>query len=185
MCPACTEKNNENRRRNREYRARIGFCTVCGQNKAEPHRKMCYECLGKEQDRYQATGKTQQAKENDRLRKQESSKKRLLESMCPRCGKHKSVNGGLCGRCRAYGKRYRDNNRQDIARSERPDYGICYICGKKEVLDGKKVCADCYETRLKTLPAMWENMNNEYFKQLNYSRIMMIRERSKAKSGST
>ena len=29
-------------------------------------------------------------------------------ALCPRCGKHQSQNGGLCQRCRAYLKNYRD-----------------------------------------------------------------------------
>lgn len=38
-------------------------------------------------------------------------------------------------------------------------------------MKGKKVCDKCYETRLSTLPAMWENANNDYFRQLNYARL--------------
>ena len=43
-----------------------------------------------------------------------------------------------------------DRRRQDILRSERPDYGKCYICGKP-VMDGKGVCPECYQKRLESI----------------------------------
>lgn len=61
-------------------------------------------------------------------------------------------------------------------------YGICYICGKNPTMKGKKVCDKCYETRLSTLPAMWENANNDYFRQLNYARFCMIKNQRKEKT---
>lgn len=121
-------------------------------------------------------------KEKDRLRKRQLKQTRIENGLCPRCGKHQSQNGGLCQRCRAYLKNYRDKNRCDLSRSERPDYGICYICGKNSTMKGKKVCDKCYETRLSTLPAMWENANNDYFRQLNYARFCMIKNQRKEKT---
>ena len=38
-----------------------------------------------------------------------------------------------------------------IPRSERVSYGLCYICGKNELVKGKKVCASCYEVRYKSI----------------------------------
>ena len=127
-------------------------------------------------------GKTDEQKEKDRLRKRQLKQTRIENGLCPRCGKHQSQNGGLCQRCRAYLKNYRDKNRCDLSRSERPDYGICYICGKNPTMKGKKVCDKCYETRLSTLPAMWENANNDYFRQLNYARFCMIKNQRKEKT---
>lgn len=173
-CPECMERFKENRKANRQYLIKIGMCSVCGKNESEPNKKMCYECLGKESDRYAENGKSETAKENDRERKRILSAERTENDLCSRCGKPKhGSRTKLCGRCKAYLKKYRNNHRGDIARSERPDYGICYICGKKPVMNGKKVCSECYKVRLKTVPAMLENMNNEYFKQLNYAHYYM------------
>lgn len=183
MCPICAKKNSENRKNNREYRRKIGVCTRCGKNKAEPHKKLCLECLGADQDRYAEKKATDEQREKDRLKKRELAEERRAKGLCTRCGKHTTESGGICSRCKAYLKRYRDNHRQDIMRSERADYGICYICGKAKVMKDKKVCPDCYETRLKTLPAMWANPNNEYFKQLNYARYCMVKNRRKQNKG--
>ena len=183
MCPDCAARQSELRKQNREYRKKIGICTHCGKNPAEPNKKLCYECLGQFQDDYAAKGRTDEQREKDRLRKKQLKEERIEKGMCPKCGKYKSVNGGLCQRCKAYLKKYRDKKRCDLSRSERPDYGICYICGKNPIMK-KKVCEACYETRLKTLPAMWENMNNDYFRQLNYARYCMVKQRKEKTSGS-
>lgn len=185
MCPVCAEKSSQNRKNNRDYRRKIGVCTRCGKNKAEPYKKLCLECLGADQDRYAEKKTTDEQRERDKLRKRKLSEERREKGLCTRCGKRSAKNGGICNVCKAYLKRYRDKNRQDIMRSERTDFGICYICGKRPVEKDKKVCAECYETRLKTLPSMWENMNNEYFRQLNYARFCMIKKQRKEKvSGS-
>lgn len=175
MCPSCAKRNSENKKQYREYRIITGICTRCGKNKAEPHMKMCYECLGADRDRYEKKQPTEEQREKDKLKKRELAQYRRENGMCTRCGKYPSENGGICQRCKAYLSRYRDKQRQDLSRSERADYGICYICGKKPVEEGKKVCQECYETRLKTLPSMWANMNNEYFRQLNYARFCMMK----------
>ena len=173
-CPECMERFKQNRKSNRQYRIKIGMCSVCGKNEAEPNKKMCYECLGKESDKYAEKGKSETAKEKDRERKRILSAERTENGLCSRCGKPKSgSHTKLCGRCKGYLRIYRNNHRGDIARSERPDYGICYICGNHQIMNGKRVCKECYEARLRTIPSMLENINNEYFKQLNYAHYHM------------
>ena len=168
MCPSCRVRKNEDRRDNKAYLKRIGICVRCGKNKAEPHKVLCHECAGIEADVYFQNGvKTKKQKENNKNRKRLLAQQRLESGMCPRCGKYPVLDGGMCKKCRAYGKRYRDSHRDGLMRSEWRSYGICYICGKQAVIPGKGVCRNCYETRLKTIPAMLENQNSEYFRQLN------------------
>lgn len=174
-CPACTERGNANRKENRQYRKRIGICVRCGKHEAEPHKTLCYECIGKEQDSYNASQRTDRQREYDRNKKRTLTAKRKAAGLCPKCGKQKSDSGKICENCKAYLARYRERNRKDIIRSERVSYGICYICGKHPTMKNRGVCDICYRNRVKTLPAMWSNMNNEYFRQLNYARICMAR----------
>lgn len=63
MCPECAARNSELRKQNRKYHERIGICTHCGKNPAEPNKKLCYECLGQFQDSYSEKGKTDEQKE--------------------------------------------------------------------------------------------------------------------------
>lgn len=174
MCPECAKKNSEQRKENRVYWKRIGRCTKCGKNPPEPNRLMCYECLGAESDRYLLKEKKAEDKEKEKIHKREKAAQNRENGLCYRCGKQKVIGGGLCKKCKAYQKRYRDKNRCDIERSDRVSYGLCYICGSNELMDGKRICPKCYETRLKTLPSMWENANNEYFRQLETARRMAI-----------
>ena len=85
---------------------------------------------------------------------------------CYKCGKRKAE--GLCGICKAKSKAYKDKKRADISRSERPNYGLCYTCGKQELYDGHKVCKNCYDIRMKCMEAAWAKPSNEYFKELNH-----------------
>lgn len=163
MCPDCAARCYALRKQNKEYRAKIGMCVNCGKSKAEPHKKLCYECLCKSQDSDKKRDRSDYLKHYSKIRRQS----RIESGMCPTCGKHKTQDGKLCEWCKSYLKRYRDKNRCDLSRSERPNYGICYICGKNPIMKDKKVCESCYEVRLKTLPAMFSNVNNENFKTLN------------------
>ena len=178
MCPECAKKHSQRRKENREYWRRIGFCTKCGKNAAEPEKLMCYECLGAINDRYYAQKeKSVTNREKDKIRKRNKALQNKENGLCYKCGKRVVRDGGLCQYCKAYLKRYRDKNRQSIERSERVSYGICYICGKNKLIENKKVCATCYETRLKTMPAMWDNANNEYFRELETQRRLLIASR--------
>lgn len=135
---------------------------------AEPNKVLCYECAGADSDSYfQNGGQTEKQKENDRARKRILAQSRLESGTCPKCGKQPAMNGGECKKCRAYAKKYRESHREGLSRFERRSYGLCYICGKHPVIAGKGVCQYCYEARLKTIPAMLENQDSEYFRQLN------------------
>lgn len=160
-----TDGRNKIRRENNAYKKKIGICPRCG-NKSEPNKTLCYECIGKEQDRYYEKERNDDIRAKDREKKKMLKGQRLSCGLCPKCGKEQTIDNGLGKKCRAYLYKYRERNRHDINRSERVSYGYCYICGE-QAIDGRGVCQKCYEKRLETLPSMWENMNNEYFKKLN------------------
>lgn len=177
MCPECKEINKSQRKEVYAYRKRIGICVRCGKNKAEPNRCMCYECLDNDRLRYSMVAKDRR-RQGDKNYKRHITMIRLQSGTCPRCGKHESINGGLCKNCRAYLRNYRDMSRQEIPRTERVSYGLCYICGNK-VMDGKGVCEECYKTRLSSVTIMNSYpKDNEYFKRLNTYRIQEIRHLS-------
>ena len=166
-CQACRDRQNEARRNNRAYLKRIGICVSCGRNKAEPNRVLCYECAGAKADAYMRRGRTDEQRENARNYKKIMAKKYLEDGKCPQCGKYPAVNGGSCKNCRARMKRYKDSHREDISRSERRSYGLCYLCGKN-VIPEKGVCQSCYDVLLtRSIPAMQASQHSEYFRKLN------------------
>lgn len=159
-CQPCRERRNELRRAAKRYKKMIGQCVRCS-NDAEPNKTLCLECLGRENDKYHASGKK---KSTDA--KMRTYYERKESGICTRCGENPKKKGLLCGRC--YGK-YRSKQiakQSDILRHERPDYGLCYICGEPKMTD-RNVCERCYEVRTRTIPVMLAAANNEYFRQLN------------------
>lgn len=152
----------------RQFLLSIGICPICRKNPIEPNKHACYECLGKERDRYRKSREngTYKKQKADTERKRILYEKRREQGLCYRCGKRKAE--GLCGICKAKAKAYKDKKRADISRSERPNYGLCYTCGKQELYDGHKVCKSCYDTRMKCMEAAWAKPSNEYFKELNH-----------------
>lgn len=170
MCSECRERNAENRRDIYAYRKRIHVCVRCGKQEAEPHKSMCINCIEAEKIRNAKSYDRDKAREA----KRKQSAKRIANGKCPECGKHPMYMGGECKWCRAKQKQYRDNKRQDIDRSERPRYGLCYICGKPIIDNTKSVCPDCYEVRLSTIPYMLASLNNEYWKKLETARVQQV-----------
>ena len=168
-CIACAEKISISRKENREYFLKRGLCTICGKREAEPNKKICYECLGQEQDKYyeKRVNGTYNKQKADTERKRKLAEERRNNGLCYRCGKRKS--DGLCGVCKAKAKRYRDKKKSNLDRSEWVSYGLCYCCGENKVYKDYKVCEQCYDVRLSTVPKMLAGMNMEtnHFVKLN------------------
>lgn len=154
----------------RDFLLGQGICPQCQKRAIEPNKHACYECLGRARDRYhqrKADGslKKKQIRANERKMSEYYSRKE--KGICVKCGKCEAQHGVLCNRCYTVRRSKQISKQDDIQRSERPDYGRCYICGAEGLYDGHNVCKDCYETRMKTIPIMLANMNNSYFRSQN------------------
>lgn len=167
-------------KKDRDFLLSMGICPNCQKRAIEPNKHACYECLGRERDRYhrrKADGSLDKKCAQDNSRKMTVYYRRKRDGICTRCGKRNAQCGLLCGRC--YSK-YRSKQllkQDDIQRSERPAYGRCYICGADELYEGHKVCKSCYETRMKTIPAMLENKNNAHYRSRNDLDFMLMKMR--------
>lgn len=53
-----------------------------------------------------------------------------------------------------------------MERSERYEYGLCYICGNPAV-DGKSLCEECYKRSCDNLPDSKDGVNYRNWKQRN------------------
>lgn len=176
-CPDCAKRNRERRRENYNYRKKIGVCVKCGKNKAEPRKIMCMECAGRESDRYyEKGGRPETSLIKDSNRKKIMYKERKENNLCPGCGK--PVSGYVyCKMCRAKMKNHRVKKKTVMDRSERIQYGLCYICGKKQSMEGKNVCEDCYKVRLEAIKKCNEKRSNDFNKYWKRSNTIV----SKAK----
>lgn len=91
----------------RDWYAKHGICVACGQADAAPHRKLCWECLYKSNERkckYRAN-MTEEQKQSERKKDAERIKKRYAErkaaGKCVRCGKKPAEPGKvMCTMCR-------------------------------------------------------------------------------------
>lgn len=158
------------KREDRAFLLSLGICPRCQKRAIEPNKKMCYECLGHERDRYhqrKADGSLEKKRIRNSERKMSEYYRRKETGLCTRCGKRRAEHGLLCNRCYVKYRIKQVARQDDIQRSERPSYGRCYICDAEELYDGHKVCRLCYEKRLKTMPAMWANMDNSFFRSQN------------------
>lgn len=72
-----------------------------------------------------------------------------------------------CQRCREHGKERKDERawKDNPDRIKRGTPGICYICVKRPVMDGKKMCKVCYEQRL---PISLANVKKAQEKNANH-----------------
>lgn len=116
----------------RDWYFQHGICVACGQADAAPHRKLCWECLYKSNERkckYRAN-MTEEQKQSERKKDAERIKKRYAErkaaGKCVRCGKKPAEPGKvMCTMCRKKdAKRQMEKNRKNGAL---PRYTNLYI----------------------------------------------------------
>lgn len=152
----------------------LKICVRCHKNPAEPKKVMCLECAGRERDRYHQKGRSPSTLQKDSERRKIHYRTCKENNTCPRCGRSvENKRYVYCARCRAKMKEQREKGRGDISRSERVAYGICYICGKDKVVQGKSTCENCYQKRLESIQKIaylpvnenWKNENKMVFKR--------------------
>lgn len=145
-----------------------GICRDCGQRDVEPNTQLCFECA---QRKYKKANEYyQKHKEKIKEQAKERSKKiyeeRKENGICVKCGKRKAIKGlTFCIECRAKSKRVKDKRwNNDINRSERPSYGMCYVCGKK-ITSNEKLCDICLERCRKQMTILNKNPTKKMIEQ--------------------
>ena len=144
-----------------EYKRKLilrGICRQCQTNEAEPGIQNCWDCAEKSRKASQARRNSESAEDKakrlayNREYKRMRRIKFILAGLCTRCGKRRpQADKQICLDCVAITRRERDARKTDtLLRNERPDYGLCYICGESK-LEGKRLCARCNKTSLANL----------------------------------
>lgn len=124
-----------------------GFCVNCGKQEACYNSIYCPDCWEKSTERNRKYH--EEHHEEHKRRCSEYNKKRYSElkenGICTKCAKHKAVEGqSLCLSCKAKAHMRKDprwNN--DMERSHRPDYGLCYVCAAP-LGEYKSLCDECH-----------------------------------------
>lgn len=146
----CSYYKMSDRKEEYDFYKSIGICVRCHKNASEPHKVMCIECADKERE----YSRKKRERNHDKIRNRDLDKYHRLkeQGICVYCKKRPAVPGKTkCAKCLAKIKSRRESQRSGLARCERVSYGICYICGKKDVLPDHGVCEHCYKTRLQAI----------------------------------
>ena len=143
---------------NYNYYKEHGICPQCGIREDAPGRVRCEICLArnaeaksKERERetpeQRAIRLSKMKVYRDKIRRDNRS-----NGKCVWCGKKlSSYSICFCPDCRVKNQKNNNQIKSSITRSERPSYGICYRCGKNPVMNGKKLCRECYEQSMESL----------------------------------
>lgn len=150
LCRNCLDKKSAERKHLREWRKQRGYCVECG-DKAVAGETLCSRCKMNKRDSVKPRTYTPEQVEARRKKDKQRYSNRKINGMCTACGKRVRTHGTLCGRCYSKVKIRVEANKNDLSRGEMPEYGICYCCCKKPVMPGKRVCEDCYETRMESI----------------------------------
>lgn len=154
----------------------LGICVQCNKEKAKEGQSRCQKCLDRaaELRRKKRSEMSEEQREIEKQKKRENMKKLREEKkknrICIWCKKPVSkYSDNFCIGCRVAASRR--NRAKGIVRSERVSFGICYICGKEPIIEGKSVCSRCYEKKLKEVQKIilpggshWRNQNKALYK---------------------
>ena len=165
-CDECREKMRIQTAEKRKGLRELGFCPECGKRKIYCGEKLCIVCAEKKL----ANNRKRRSENRESIRRQQSiyHQRRYAalkeKGICVKCGERPAEVGKTrCAICNVKeserAKRIRGTT---ISRSERPNYGLCYICGKE--ISAGKLCQECSDRAQNNLP---ENppQNKEWKKQ--------------------
>lgn len=135
-----------------EWYKSIGICVQCRKEKAAPHHVRCEVCLEQNLSTQESRRRVGTYRRADRRSYNKTLReRRKAAGLCIDCGRPIcSSSKCYCVECRIKNQKRNERRKEGLNRSERKQYGLCYICGK-EALPGKAVCKEHYDTLVRNL----------------------------------
>lgn len=171
FCKKCCEKINKQNRETRAFYIEIGVCPMCRKNSLIGTEKLCKECAAKKAETAaKCRDKNRELyNKNHREYRKVIYRERKDAGICVRCGKRKAREGkAMCPICAKKDAEYHrtryanTKHNVDVPRSERPDHGLCYICGAP--IESGKICETCRKRLIKNLQ---KSKGNNYWRRDN------------------
>lgn len=168
-CSKCREKNNERKRKDKEFCRENHICTTCQKERVYGDEKTCLSCREKASLTRKAYTEEQKMKyKKISMESARKTRERLLENgKCPVCKKRKLEEGKkkcrLCLDKDAERQRLKRINQQNI-REYRKKNKLCYFCGGIIEDKSKNVCNACSDNMVKSSA---KASKNKYWKQQN------------------
>ena len=128
-----------------------GICTKCGKEKAFNGRRLCADCLYKENERH----RKRVISDEERVRRNEHKKEWYYDhkanGLCVNCSRKATPGMVYCADCRMIMRRSNEQWAQKSGRKKGYDEaGLCIRCGGDRV-EGRKLCADCLEKQRESM----------------------------------
>ena len=154
------------RRYKRDYNALLKASHLCRDCKAQDGHTLngfvlCWDCQQKANARQNERRKDESYREQRRTEGKKLYSERQANGKCPCCGKKlHSTAYKTCSRCRALKRQQKE--RAEVVRRvvenvnwPRGANGYCWRCNRRKVMDGKKLCSECYQKQLVMLQHAW------------------------------
>lgn len=173
-CYSCKEKNNERKRKDKEYCRQNHICTTCQKERVYGNEKTCFNCREKAYAIRSAYTDEQREKykQISMACARKTREKLLREGKCPVCKERKLEEGRkkcrLCLNKDAERKRMKRIEQQDV-RGYRRQNSLCYFCGGNIEDKSKNVCNACsiqreFDSAKANKNKYWKAQNNLIFK---------------------
>lgn len=144
-------QRKERSKRHREKMKKEGRCLYCGKEDSFTMvgRIRCAECSEKQNARAKEYRKDKDWLDKERIAHTQRKNRLIAEGRCHQCGRINVSKYKYCQYCRAKDKRRKDKIRD--GKSFTRGTVLCWQCNKEEPIEGKKLCAACYERALRNI----------------------------------
>lgn len=144
--------DNEFKRAKRASLKRLGLCMWCGKEDAYTMsgRSMCADCCEKMKESHEKFYSNPENAEKKRQHARDVRRKRKEEGRCVACGVKLPENYSYtrCNKCLAKERGY---DRKGKRNTDIRGTLVCFQCAKNPPIEGKKLCKECYNKKLKIL----------------------------------
>lgn len=107
-------------------------------------RTYCYECAEKNRIAKEKARQDPEKKERMLQQKREHLARYREQHRCLRCGRSIDTEKRVCEICAFKQREAQKKSRGSLPRTE----GVCWQCNKNPVMQGKRVCAECYPQKV-------------------------------------
>lgn len=144
-------------------RKKAGVCVKCGIEDAYTMNghSYCAKCIERINNWFIEYRKNPLERERRTKRRREQRKQFEKEGRCIRCGRKNNGGYKKCPSCLAKNREYNRKKNQEKAATK--GVTLCWQCNKEKMLPGYKLCAKCYDMKMKAL-----EIANKVNKEIGY-----------------
>ena len=151
----------------------MGKNMSCNRNCINCQKEYCTKVY-RDSSRY--CNRSEEAKQHNRDYQKKKRDEAKKQGLCIVCRKKSKSHGAKCYECYLRQKRY-DRQKYDGRRQRWKDNGKCYFCGK-DVVPGKKVCADHYQRLIRNIETCNSHKNTRTARMREKNEMQILWKRN-------